>query len=471
MPSLASVAALELSKLRASRTDLLPPLLEWIPRISPQYKPPHHLRPLIDVLSGWRTKPFRVLFSVPPRHGKTETLLHFFGWALRQDPLRTHAYVTYATKLADKKSRKGLLYTEAAGVDLTRATLDEWRTPQGGGVLFSSIGGQLTGEGVDGVAIVDDPVKDRAEAESATYRERAKDWFTDVLNTRLQVGASCLVCATRWHVDDLLGWLAREHSDTWTVINLPALSEDAEERPLWPEVWPKSELLQKKAQGEYTWASLFQGRPRPRGGTLFGDPHLWTELPKVFRVARGLDLAYTAKTSSDWSVLVTALVSKNDAHEDVFHIVDVVRRQKRAPDFRTDMRRAIEHKWPSTPIWIYRANGPEAGAVDLLRHGDEGVEQIVGMPAVADKFVRAQGYAAAWNAGRVLLPEDSERFPWVNDFISEHVNFTGVSDPNDDQVDAGAAMHDSAAKRVTDEAIETAKPIARRRKGLAGMGM
>lgn len=428
---------------------------------------------MTDVLSRWRERPFRILFSVPPRHAKTETLLHFFGWALRQDPRQTHAYISYGEKIALRKSRKALAYAINGGVQIRNGSnAGEWRTQDGGGVLATSIGGVLTGEGIDGVAVVDDPVKDRATAESSTYREKAKEWFTDTFLTRLEPGASCIVVMTRWHPDDLVGWLMKDFSDEWDVINLPALSEDGLETPLWPERWPKEALEEKRRNTtDYTWASLYQGRPRPKGAEVFGEPRVWTELPVVFRPGRGLDLAYTAKTKADWSVLVTCVVApghdKWGRPAACYYVVDVLRKQCQAPEFQEHMRRHIKGRWPRTPIWIYGANGPEAGAIDLMRGGEKGLRQLVRLPAVGDKFVRASPLAAAWNAGRVLVPEDSEAFPWVDEYVAEHVAFTGVGDAQDDQVDASAAMYDSVALAISDRDIEGPPRL----RGLAGMPM
>jgi predicted phage terminase large subunit-like protein len=81
------------------------------------------------------------------------------------------------------------------------------------------------------------------------------------------------------------------------------------------------------------------------------------------------------------------------------------------------------------------------GVADFLRPSLPFLEFL---PATADKFMRAQKYAAAWNAGKVLLPEQSEAHPvtWLDRFVDEHVNFTGVADAHDDIVDAAVAAFD-----------------------------
>ena len=217
----------------------------------------------------------------------------------------------------------------------------------------------------------------------------------------------------------------------WKVINLPALSEDAEERPLWPGRWTREQLLERRAEvGEYTWASLYQGRPRPRGGSVFGDPHFWTQLPRHFRVGRGCDLAYTAKTSADASVLVT-LLHGSDGY---YYVLDVKREQVRAPGFVEVIKRGVRKFASSTPIWFYRRRRPlESGAADLIKA--LGLRQLAPHPR-GGRQVCPRGAARRrphGTPGKVLVPADSERFEWVDDFVEEFVNFTGTPGGMDDE--------------------------------------
>jgi predicted phage terminase large subunit-like protein len=84
----------------------------------------------------------------------------------------------------------------------------------------------VTGFGAD-LIVIDDPVKNRAQAESETFRNRVWDWYKDDLYTRLEPNGSIVLIQTRWHEEDLAGRLLRDNLDDWTVINLPALAEAA----------------------------------------------------------------------------------------------------------------------------------------------------------------------------------------------------------------------------------------------------
>lgn len=402
-------------------------LLEFIPRMSKGYEAPRHLLPLVRELERARDEEVRLVVHAPPRHTKTETILHAIAWMLEDEPARTHAFATYSSDLSSSKSRKARILAEAAGVRLASDgnRLGEWRTTAGGGLLATGVGGPLTGHGVSGLLVVDDPVKNRVEAESATMRERVWEWFNDVAYTRLERGGSVIVVMTRWHPDDLAGKLVRESG--WRYLRLPAL--DGNGGALWPSRFPAEKLAEIREQvGEYTWASLYQGEPRSRGGALFTDARTYDALPtEGCRVAIGIDCAYTAKKSSDYSVAVVMAEAKG-----VFYLLDVLRVQSALPVFRARLDGA-------------RAAHPRARTRWYTSSIESEIAHMIGVePQLAreDKFVRAQPVAAAWNAGKILVPKHA---PWLDAFLAEVMSFTGVNDDHDDQVDALAAAYDVLA--------------------------
>lgn len=426
-------------------TDPVEPLLDFVPRITPRWSRPEHLRPLAELLERAEREPVRALVSVPPRHGKTELVLHAIAWWLRRHPEQACGYASYAADLARSKSRQARDYAQRAGVRLRddSKALAEWRTPEGGGLLATGVGGPLTGHGV-GLLFVDDPHKNRLEAESATIRDAVHGWFTSTAMTRVEPRGSVIVVHTRWHPDDLIGRLADDDESVgWEVVSLPAIAELDEPsgrragEALWADRWPVEALERRRREvGEYDWASLYQGRPRPRGGSVFGDAHLYTSLPSTYRVAIGVDLAYTERTSSDYSVAVVMAESAG-----TFFVLDVVRLQVSAPTFGERLR-ALREAYAGARLFSY-VGGTEKGVADFLRR--EGVP-LETRPAVADKFVRSQPAAAAWNQGRILLPASAPA--WVDPLLGEVRAFTGVKDRRDDQVDALVAAHDALVTNV-----------------------
>jgi predicted phage terminase large subunit-like protein len=395
-------------------------------------------------------------FTVPPRHGKTELLAHHIARLLLHDPAAPLIYCAHTATWANKVSKRTKALTRAAGVQLATGSnrADEWETVAGGGLVARGVGGEVTGRGARHI-FVDDPVKGREVANSQVQRDGVWDWaLTDVFS-RLAPGGSFFLVHTRWNTDDPIGRAERELG--WPGVTLRAIAEpgDTDGRApgeaLWPEGgWTAERFAEiERTVGAYRWASLYQGRPMPRGGTLFGEPSYYDKLPASgYRVAYGLDLAYTAKTSADWSVCLRLL-----ADGDTYYVVEVQRKQVKAPDFMLTLK-AMHAAQPGRMLW--HIGGTEKGTVDFIRKRLPALET---RPATTDKFARAQDVAAAWNDGRVLLPSEAhcERnrgdWSWVDPFIAELGNFTGVNDLHDDQVDALASAH-HAVKRPRQNALD-----------------
>ena len=163
----------------------------------------------------------------------------------------------------------------------------------------SGINNAVTGRGAD-LLLIDDPIKDQEEANSETVRKALHEWYVSVAYTRLMPGGAIVIIQTRWHEDDLAGWLLREHAnESWDVLCLPAIAEQdegfrKEGEALWPEKFPSSELENfRKVTGGRAWASLYQQRPAAAEGVIssgsggsFFPNHLLSRLIKSF--SRGI---------------------------------------------------------------------------------------------------------------------------------------------------------------------------------------
>lgn len=428
---------------RLSCTEAVGSLLEFVPRISPRFVAPEHLWRFVELLERAECEPIRALVSIPRRHGKTELILHAAAWILARRPERTIGYASYSSSIAQSKSRIARDYARRAKVRLrddSRSTR-EWRTTELGGFLASGIGGSWTGQGVD-VLFVDDPHKSRVEAESLVRRDVVHNWLLSAGLSSIEPGGSAFVVHTRWHEDDEIGRLSDDSEFPWEVINLPAINDGTDPdrhlgAPLWPQRWPLEALVSKRAEvGEYEWASLYQGRPRPRGASVFhGDVHFYDKLPDFgYRVSIGIDLAYRDKTANDWSVALVLL-----EYDEAYYVVDVVRMQAPPPVFAGRVQPLVE-RYPGVS-WRWRASGTELGVVSLLRASPYDLP-IAEETVRGDKFVLAQPVAAAWNAGKILLPSEAaaEGLPngrdWIEAFVSEVKAFAPQGSRYDDQVDA-----------------------------------
>ena len=151
-------------------------------------------------------------------------------------------------------------------LDPDSQSAEAWLTTNGGGYVAAGVGGGITGKGAH-VLVIDDPVKNREDAESANNREANWDWYTSTAYTRLAPGGGVLVILTRWHDDDLAGKLlsaAQEGGDEWTVVKYPAIAEENEEfrshgEALHPERYDVEALQRiQRAVGPRDWSALYQ---------------------------------------------------------------------------------------------------------------------------------------------------------------------------------------------------------------------
>lgn len=424
-------------------------VLDFIPWATPKYAPPHHLLPLLQkfelalealqpavIPDKARPQPQRIVCHAPPRHGKTEALLHFIAWALWLHPEVCFSYTTYGDTLSRRKMRLLRQLLRRIGVPLVTSNLNDLRTAEGGGVIAGGIKGPLVGEGIQ-IAIIDDPIKNQVEAQSQTDRTSKEDWFDTGLQTRLEPGGSVFCFMHRWHPEDLAGYLIKKHG--FEYLCFPAINAQGE--ALWPERWSAASFEGKKKVA-HVWAALYQGQPRPRGDAVFEGCTTYTQLPRVFTSAFGVDLAYTAKKKSDWSIAVRLLREERATPlKPLFYVARVLRKQERVPAFRARCN-ALHKQDPGAP-WRWYTSTTEQGTADLF-DGEDGfpLEAVI---AKGDKLIRASPVAEAWNDGRVLIPE-ADKHSWVEPFLTCVNGFTGVNDSQDDDVDALAPAYDLLAE-------------------------
>lgn len=431
-------------------------LHDYIGDLSPSFGPPAWTRIVTDTYERARRKPVRICLSVPPRMGKTYTTLHGISKWIRDYPADTCVYSTYNARRAQSKSRIAREFAQRSGVEFSpvQNALGEWRTIWGGGLIAGGVASGVTGEGVQGVFVVDDPLKDRNEAESALRREVIWDWFNSAAFTRLE-GASVVVIQTRWHADDLIGKLVKLGG--WEQISLPAIAEKndplgrAVGESLDPIRFPVKMRKSSKALaslsdierqiGPYDWASLYQQNPQSKGKKLFGPPTYYR--PEEFsingyRVVIGVDPAATEKASADHSVAVV-LAIRGKGPDAEGYVLEVVRMQKEIPVLVEALAKLQKRYWGA--LLAVEAVGGFKAVPQMLRHLNPSLA-VLEMPAHGDKFTRSQLVSAAWNDGRVRCPIVA---PWMPAFVGELGSFTGVGDKHDDQVDALAHAWNSMA--------------------------
>ena len=143
----------------------------------------------------------RLMLFMPPRHGKsTLASVAFPAWHLGRHPHHEFISCSYSGSLAMNFSRKVRqvlrepVYKnifEKTRLDKDSQSVESWNTNQGGGYVAAGVGGGITGKGAH-VLLIDDPIKNREDAESDNNRDATWDWYTSTAYTRLAPGGWCV---------------------------------------------------------------------------------------------------------------------------------------------------------------------------------------------------------------------------------------------------------------------------------------
>lgn len=427
-----------------------------------EWDQPHHraIRRQLQRISDGEIN--KLMLFVPPRHGKSEMVtVRYSAYCMERNPETRVIVAAYNQTMADKFSRKiRKIARERIQLNTERTAVDDWETLAGGGLRAAGVGGGVTGMGGN-LIVIDDPIKSREEADSATYRDRVWDWYTDDLYTRREPGASMILIMTRWHLDDLAGRiLDSEDGPNWEVIHIPALAMEDDPlgrqvgEALWPERVPAHEIETLKAFNPRGFWALYQGMPQPEGGAVFlrdwwdGKNRYDPRAP--YRPVARVMFWDTAEEASDSSAYTVAVVGELDPDYRL-RIVDVERRRVTFPDLvglmeRTAARHNVDQILRVVDV-EYASSGRQAYQT-IMAQSPEWLRRIMRRYTPrASKELRAQAAAAWCQNGMVLLPYPDESVPWLHDFERELYDFpTGTYK---DQVDAFSGLVNRLKRELT----------------------
>lgn len=394
----------------------------------------------------------RIIVEIPPRHGKSELLsVNTPIWFLDKFPWAQIILTTYAAELSvsfGRRVRDAFLENEN-GALRTRIRDDAQKmslflTEEGGTMRSVGIGGPITGAGAH-LLLVDDFIKNWEEASSESQLDDIFNWFTTTAYTRLEPGGSCVILATRWVVNDLIGRLIEaDKKNFWKVIRLPALAEDNDplgRKPgeaLWPARYNEKKLADiQQVLGDYMFSALYQQAPKEITETQADITKLRTiyAAPAGYRWCRSWDLAATERAQrkkSDYTV-GSLVGSDHRAGNPVSltTIADQVRGQWKSDKVEEKMIETAQRDGRSVPIIIEQEPGSAGKAWALhLKNNLLKDYKVVIIPSATNKWIRAQPYIAAVSSGRVSLLDGA----WNKDHRDELKVFPGGK--NDDTVDS-----------------------------------
>jgi phage terminase large subunit-like protein len=390
---------------------------------------------LINAALVWadETPDARLIVVMSPQEGKS-LLVSNYGvlWSLIRDRRKRLAITSYGDALARRwgRSVRNLVRTHGAGAtvdtglrlapDLQAA--NEWQLTTGGGVVTAGVHTGLTGRPVDHL-VIDDPLKDRDEADSPTVRENVWEFWTGTAVPRLAPRAPVTLVMTRWHHDDLAGRLIAQHPGEWKVVHIPAQADpdivDPDPLGRAPGEFmvsargrTREDWERRKAEMGPDWMPLAQGAPAPPGGDAFDVSKLrywhWTRDrtgivcgTRTWRLGLDcwvfitMDTASSVRTSADWTVASVWAVPIDGT----LALLDVQRRRVPAHQ-QIDVARPLVDRWRPTTVYVE----PSMRSTQLAREAALAGWRFRDVVADKDKVRRAAPAARRVDHGEVWWP-------------------------------------------------------------------
>lgn len=414
----------------------------FIERLDLGFRPAAHHELLIEALeSVERGECDRLMVCMPPGSAKsTYTSVVFPAWFLGRNPALSVIAASHTQELAERFGRRvrNILAMPAFervfgfGLADDSQAAGRWDTDKGGEYFAAGVGGSITGRRAD-LAIIDDPVKSREDADSERMRERAWEWYVNDLLTRLKPGARQIVVMTRWHEDDLGGRILERERDRWRVIEIPMeampgdpLGRAVGER-LWPE-WFTDEMVSVAKMDMRAWNALYQQQPAAEEGDYFKADWFgeYDRPPVDIRKYGASDYGVTDGGGDYTEHGVFGVDAQGN-----LYVLDWWRKQASADawiESKCDL--ILQHE----PMCWFGESGPIRRAVEpfLLRRMSERQAhcRVEWLPSISDKPTRARSFQAMASMGKVFFPRHAT---WKADVIGQLLRFPAGK--HDDSVD------------------------------------
>jgi predicted phage terminase large subunit-like protein len=429
------------------RIDAQRSLQKCIAILQPDTVPAAHHRLLLDKLEAVeRGEISRLMVMMPPGAAKsTYASILFPPWFLGRNPDKSIIGASHAGELAERFGRRvrnivgSSEFRRVFGFGLSgdNAAAGRWETEKGGEYYAVGVDASVTGRRAD-LGIIDDPVKGRAEADSASIRQRVWDWYKADFWPRLKPGGRIVIILTRWHESDLAGRLLADQAaggEYWEVLSLPA--EARENDPLgrepgellWPE-WFTPAMFAEAKRDIRNWSALYQQEPTPDTGDYFQSEWIrWYEGQPDIRTLRTYGASDYAVTADGGDYTVHGVIGVDP--DDNIYLLDWWRRQTHSEEWIEALLDLMDHwqplMWGEEQGQILRSLGPFIARRQRERH-------VYGYrrPYVSsnDKPTRAQAIRGRLAMGKVYFPRNAT---WTTDLVSEMLRFPAGK--NDDQVD------------------------------------
>ena len=455
------------TNLRA-KDDFLTFVKVFAPTLVSDFKMGSHIRLLCKKLQGVVDGDIkRLMVFLPPRSSKSLICSKLFpAWYIGNFSNHEIMSVSHSDQLASDFGRtvRDIVNTEKfqrifKGVALRSdvKAAGKWKTNKNGSYYAAGVRSQVAGRGAN-IALLDD-VMSEEDSFSQTGRKYIKEWYPAGLRTRLMPNGSIIIINTRYHYDDLCGWLlkqektAEQNTYPWEVISIPAwLNEEAAELldlpvggSYFPE-WKSDEILRideqeiRASNGARYWNSLYMQDPSPDDGGIIKKKYIqWWEYedpPECEFIIQTYDTAFSTSRTADFSVIQTWGIfhdyDEDDGHSSHLILLGNTRGRYEYPE----LRRIAQD--------LYRDFRPDVCIIEKKASGQSLIQDMrrAGLPVLdylpdKDKVARLYASTPMMEAGRVWLPKNKI---WADDLFSECMSFPNGS--HDDQVDClSMAVH------------------------------
>lgn len=451
------------------------------------FKPARHhkllIRALEEVADGmWDM----LLVMMPPGSAKSSYgSVAFPAWYLGRYPNRCVIAASHTQELAERfgkrvrnivGSREHAMVFPEAGLSADSTAAGRWDTSRGGEYFAAGVGGSVTGRRAD-LAIIDDPVKSREDADSQTIREKQWAWWRDDMSTRLKPGAAVVLIMTRWHEDDLAGRMLQDMRDSGLRVKVISLPMEAREgdplgrapgEMLWPE-WFTQQMIDQAKREPRTWSALYQQEPRPIGGGEFRREWInhWINPP-----ATGSKVIVVDPSSGKYKDRgdYTSMWVVGPGQDGNLYIVDGIRDRLNLTE-RSNALFDLVRKWKPALVG-YEQYGLQAD-IEFIRTEQERQQhrfRIVELGGGIKKEDRVRRLIPLFETGRMWFPKSLQKVcsdgvsrDLVGDFIEqEYLSFPVAA--HDDAIDCLARICDETIARALKETPKAAHILPRQRK-------
>ena len=408
----------------------------------------------------------RLMVFLPPRSSKSVICSKLFpAWYIGKNPNHEILTVSHSDQLSSDfgRSVRDIVNQEKfadmfPGVLLRQdvRAAGKWKTNLNGSYYAAGVRSQIAGRGAH-MAILDD-VMSEEDSFSDAGRRYIKEWYPSGLRTRIMPNGSIIIINTRYHYDDLCGWLLKQQDEfdietkmRWNVISIPAWLDEKASKLLgleegtsyFPE-WKDDETLRideaeiKATNGAKYWESLYMQNPTPDEGSLIKKNWInkweYADPPHCDFILQTYDTAFSTKTTADFSVIQTWGVfhffdDRADGEEVAASnliLLGQVRGRYEYPDLRRIAQQEYQKHRPDICLVEKKASG-QSLIQDMRRSGLPVLEY---MPD-KDKISRVFSASPLLEAGRVWIPKSKA---WANELYEEAILFPYGR--HDDQVDA-----------------------------------